>query len=58
MENLIYECPKGCHNKKQSIEEIVEAGKKHKEKLFAAYANTEVNFQPSGRQQFFVGYFE
>ena len=26
-----YECPNGCHNYRQSLEEIVTAGNKHKE---------------------------
>ena len=33
MENIVYECPKGCHSYRQTIEDIVEAGNKHKEQL-------------------------
>ena len=35
METMMYQCPKGCHRYRQSIEEIVEAGNKHKDKLLA-----------------------
>jgi len=41
MEKIIYECPKGCHNYKQSLEEIVDAGNRHKAKLITAYAIAE-----------------
>ena len=33
METIKYECPHGCHRYRQSIEEIVEAGNKHKEQI-------------------------
>ena len=33
METIKNECPHGCHRYRQSIEEIVEAGNKHKEQI-------------------------
>ena len=35
MEIIRYECPKRCHRYDKSFEEIIEAGNKHREKVFA-----------------------
>ena len=35
IETIVYACPKGCHRYRQSFEEIVDDGNKHKEKLVA-----------------------